>query len=132
MNESQHVLQFGPNPLPGHVMVTGAPITILDVQVNNGPKVPVISVIDSGGVTGTVPSYAVGNSQTSGHLPAGTTISVYTSDGSTLLYSYTTNSWNGPAVSVVNVFNTGYLPFAQLPVYVGNSPGRIGTTTIDT
>ena len=79
MNESQHVLQFGPNPLPSHVTVIGAPITILDVQVNNGPKVPVIAVIDSGGVTGTIPSYAIGNSQTSGHLPAGTTISVYTS-----------------------------------------------------
>jgi hypothetical protein len=132
INESAGVLQFGPNPLPTTASVFGAPITILDVQVNNGPKVPVIGVIDSGGVTGTLPSYVVGNSQLSGTLPAGTAISVYTSDGSTLLYSYTTNGWDGPTVSVVNVFNTGYIPFAQLPVYVANSPGRVGTTTIDT
>ena len=131
LNESQHVLQFGPNPLTGKVSVIGAPWTILDVQVNSGPKLPVIGVIDSGGVTGTLPSYVVGNGQTSGTLPAGTTISVYNWDGSTLLYSYTTNGFDGPSVSAVTVFNTGFIPFSQLPIYVGSGPGRVGTTTID-
>ena len=131
LNESQHVLQFGPNPLTPHASVIGAPWTLLDIQVNNGPKVPVIGVVDSGGVLGTLPSYAVGNSQTSGMLPAGTTISVYNWDGSTLLYSYTTNAFDGPTVSVEPVFNTGFIPFSQLPIYVGSGPGRVGTTTID-
>ena len=81
LNESAGVLQFGPNPLTGKVSVIGAPWTILDVQVNNGPKLPVIGVIDSGGVTGTVPSYLVGNGQTFRNPAAGTTISVYDWDG---------------------------------------------------
>ena len=131
LNESAGVLQFGPNPLTGKVSVLGAPWTILDVQVNNGPKLPVIGVIDSGGVTGTIPSYVVPNGQTSGALPAGTTISVYNWDGSTLMYSYTTNGFDGPTVSAVTEFNTGFIPFSQLPIYVGSGPGRVGTTTID-
>jgi hypothetical protein len=126
INESQGVLEFGPNPLPPGVSVTGAPISTLDVQVNNGPLQPVTGDIDSGGVYGTIPSSVIG----SGTVPPGTVISVYTSDGQ-LLYSYTTNATDGPTVTSANVMDTGYIPFAQQPVYIGYSPSGVGTTTFD-
>jgi hypothetical protein len=62
-------------------------------------------------------------------VPAGTTISVYTSDGQTLLYSYTTTATNTPFVTSGGTMNTGYIPFAQQPVYVAYSPTAIGATT---
>ena len=126
INESQGVLEFGPNPLPPGVSVTGAPISTLDVQANNGPLQPVTGDIDSGGVYGTIPSSVIG----SGTVPPGTVISVYTSNGQ-LLYSYTTNATDGPTVTSGNVMDTGYIPFAQQPVYIGYSPSGVGTTTFD-
>ena len=126
INESQGVLEFGPNPLSPGVSVTGAPISTLDVQVNNGPLQPVTGDIDSGGVYGTIPSSVIG----SGTVPPGTVISVYTSDGQ-LLYSYATNATDGPTVTSANVMDTGYIPFAQQPVYIGYSPSGVGTTTFD-
>jgi VCBS repeat-containing protein len=129
LNESQGVLEFGPNPLPTRTSVTGAPYTSLEVKVGNGPLEPVTGLIDSGGVYGTIPSSVVGGSQLSGNLPAGTVISVYTGDGQTLLYSYTTTSTNTPIVVSGTVMNTGYTPFAQGPVYIGYGGG--GTTVFD-
>jgi len=135
INESQGLLEFGPNPLTALVSVSGAPNASLMVQVGNGPLESVPAVIDSGGVYGTIPSSVIGNSQLSGTtLPAGTTISVYTSDGQTLLYSYTTDGTNSPTVisgTSGDVMNTGNVPFAQQPVYISYSPTGIGTTTFD-
>jgi hypothetical protein len=131
IDESQGVLQFGPNPLTTRVSVSGAPYANLEVQVGNGPLEPVKVAIDSGGVYGTIPSSVIGNSQRSGHLPAGTLVSVYTGDGQTLLYSYTTTATNTPTITSGDVMNTGYVPFAQQPVYVENRPSGIGTTSLD-
>ena len=134
INESQGLLEFGPNPLTALVSVSGAPNASLMVQVGNGPLESVPAVIDSGGVYGTIPSSVIGNSRLSGTLPAGTTISVYTSDGQTLLYSYTTDGTNSPTVisgTSGDVMNTGNVPFAQQPVYISYSPTGIGTTTFD-
>src|SRR5262249_35877019 len=83
INESQGVLEFGPNPLPTGASVSGAPYADLEVQVGNGPLEPVRAAIDSGGVYGTIPSSVIGNSRRSGTLPPGKTISVYTADGQT-------------------------------------------------
>ena len=125
-NEPQGYLQFGPNPLPAGAPVVGAPFTSLDVSINHGPMQTVSAVIDSGGEQGYLPS------SVSGSLPAGTTISVYTSDGSTLLYSYTTTAGNSPTVISGDQMNTGNEPFALGPVYISYSPSGDGTTIFGT
>ena len=132
INESQGMLEFGPNPLPGGASVTGAPISTVDVQINNGPLETVPVMFDSGGLYGTIPSSVLGTGQTTGYVPAGTTISVYTPDGHTLLYSYTTTGTNSPYVTSGGRMETGYEPFAQQPVYIGYSPSGVGTATFDT
>jgi hypothetical protein len=116
-NEPQGYLQFGPNPLPGGVPVVGAPFTTLDVSINNGLLQPVSAVVGSGGEQGYLPS-SLGIGQGSGSVPAGTTISVYASDGHTLLYSYTTTEANSPTVISGDQMNSGNTPFAMGPVYV--------------
>ncbi|MEK0618212.1 PecA family PE domain-processing aspartic protease, partial [Mycobacterium ulcerans] len=128
VNAPQGELQFGANSLPSGIAVPGAPIIPLLVQVNGGPLQPITAVIDSGGVDGTISSSVLGTGQVSGTVPAGTTISVYTSDGSTLLYSYTTTATNGPTVTSGTSMNTGYLPFGQQAIYISNSPSGVGTT----
>jgi hypothetical protein len=86
----------------------------------------VSAIIDSGGEQGYLPSFI------SGSVPPGTTISVYTGDGSTLLYSYTTTAGNTPAVISSDQMNTGNEPFALGPVYISYSPSSVGTTVFDT
>lgn len=126
------VLQFGPNPLPARVSVPGAPISTVEVSVNNGPLVQVSAYIDSGGVYGTLPVAVVptGTPQSNGTIAAGVPISVYASDGQTLLYSYVTDASNGPWV-VSSGMNTGYMPFVQQPIYISNTPSGVGTTIFD-
>ncbi len=126
------ILVFGPNPLPVRVSVPGTPNANLQIQVGNGAKVPVNAIIDSGGVHGTMPAYIIGNSQTSGNLPSGTRISVYTNDGQTLLYSYTTSGSERPTVITDTLLNTGNEPFQQGPIYIDYSPSNgIGSTSFD-
>lgn len=121
------VMVFGPNPLPTRVSVPGAPDAYVTVSVNDGPKQTANSIIDSGGVYGTLPAYLIGGASS---VPSNTKISVYTADGQTLLYSYNTIGANSPTV-VGNgaLMNTGYIPFQQGPVYVNYAaPNRIGST----
>jgi hypothetical protein len=87
--------------------------------------------IDSGDNFGSIPASLVGTGQTSGTLPVGTVVSVYASDGTTLLYSYTTNATNGLTVTPGGVMNTGNVPFELEPVYIGQSPSSVGTTVFD-
>jgi hypothetical protein len=129
INEPEGYLQFGPNPLPG-ITVSGAPVTTFDVRINGGPLQQVLASVDSGGEYGSIPSSILGTGQTSGRVPAGTTISVYTNDDLTLLYSYTTTATNSPLV-LSGQMNTGYMPFTQGPVYISYSPSGVGTTTFD-
>ncbi len=126
INEQQGYLQFGPNPLPPTATsTTGAPVSNLEVSINGGQPVSVPgSFIDSGGVYGTIPSSAVGNT---GSLPVGTEITVYNSDGQQL-YSYTTTATNSPTVTSGGGMNTGFEPFSQYPVYISYSPSGVGTT----
>lgn len=120
-------LVFGPNPLPApNVEVVGSPITTLYVKIDGGTPIPVPSIIDSGGVTGTIPSYVIG----SGTLPANTNIEVYTSPGGDRLYAFNTNDYR-PTVISSGLMNTGFLPFRFQPVYIDYSPSGIGTTVFD-
>ncbi|ORW95690.1 hypothetical protein AWC27_06175 [Mycobacterium szulgai] len=121
-------LHFGPNTGSPRVEVPGAPISTVNVSINGGPQQAVTAIIDSGGVTGTMPSYLLGNGQSSGPLPAGTVINVYTSDGSTLLYHWVTSAGYTPTVTTGSTMNTGNFPFATQPIYISNAPGGTGTT----
>jgi hypothetical protein len=159
INAPGHYLEFGPNPLTAGVSVPGSPITTLDVQINNGPLTTVTAAIDSGGEYGSVPSSLVGNNVVpvteaglpisfGEALPVGTQISVYTSNGQTLLYTFTTTATQSPVVvpgqaSSSDIFNTGFVPFMDGPVYIANGPNtgspgipgsfapNVGTTIFD-
>ena len=121
------VMVLGPNPLATRVSVPGAPDAYVKVSVNDGPKQTAYSIIDSGGVNGTLPAYLIDGGTS---VPQGTKISVYTADGQTLLYSYTTIGNNSPeVVGDGDLMNTGYTPFQQGPVYIDYTPAdRIGST----
>jgi hypothetical protein len=122
-------LQFGPNPLNGvgDVPIVGAPITTLYVSVNGGAPIAVPSIIDSGGVLGTMPSSVIGSST----LPPNTTINVYADQSMTQrIYGFNTNNYQ-PTVISSGLMNTGFLPFSLQPVYISNSPGGGGTTIFD-
>lgn len=125
IDEPQGVLEFGPNPLPARVSVTGAPYADVQVQVGSGQLESVPAIIDSGGVYGTIPS------SLTDVLTAGTVVSVYADDGQTLLYTYTTDGTNAPTLTSEDLLNTGYDPFAQQPVYISYLPAGVGTTTFD-
>ena len=126
------VMIFGPNPFPTRVSVPGAGYATVQASVNGATPEPVTAIIDSGGVYGTLPS-TLPNVRTAigQYVPGGTTIAVYAPDGQTLLYSYTTNSSNGPTVVDGNTdpMNTGNIAFSQGPVYVNyGAPGGYGST----
>ena len=123
------VMVFGPNPLPTRVSVPGAPDAYLQVSVNGGPKQAADGIIDSGGVYGTLPANLIGGGSS---VPAGTSIAVYSPDG-TLLYSYRTSADTAPTVVPADgLMNTGYAPFQIGPVYINYAadaaPGGIGST----
>ncbi|NTY59735.1 PecA family PE domain-processing aspartic protease [Mycolicibacterium sphagni] len=122
------VMVFGPNPLPTRTSVSGAPDAYLNVKVNNGTPTQIATIIDSGGVYGTILSSQIGGGNT---VPVGTRISVYTPDG-VLLYSYIVTSQNRPTVIASGLINTGYAPFQHGPVYINyTAPDGIGSTDFD-
>lgn len=133
INEAQGVLEFGPNPLPAAVSVPGAPeTTTLEIQINNGPIQAVPDAfIDSGGLSGTIPSNLIPSVPVGDAVPAGTTITVFSS--SQELFTETVTAANDPSVvSSGNPFNTGNFPFSLDPIFISNSPSGVGTTIFDT
>jgi len=116
---------FGPNPLPPKATLSGTPTSTINVSINGGAQQSVVSIIDSGGVYGTIPNDILAGTPGS-YAPSGTRISVYSPDGNTLLYSYTTGSAPyaptiiGPTNEPTdgNYLNTGNYAFKQGPVYV--------------
>jgi hypothetical protein len=125
INEQGGYMQFGPNPGVPLATLNGSPITNLLVTVGaGGPTYTVTSTIDSGGVQGTIPASVIGNAA------PGTLITVSAPNG-TPLYTYTYNGNYFPTVTSGNLMNTGYLPYAQNPIYISNLPGTIGTTVFD-
>nr|WP_265338836.1 hypothetical protein [Mycobacterium ulcerans] len=97
------------------------------MSVNGGAPVAVPSIIDSGGVMGTIPSSVIGGST----LPANTNITVYTDSTMTNeVYHYSTNDYQ-PTVISSGLMNTGFLPFWMQPVYIDYSPAGTGTTVFN-
>ncbi len=152
MNEPAAQLQFGPNPLTPVTSVSGGWYsTTLDVQISydgiQSAIEPVVydgsgnAIIDSGGLGGYIPHELLPSSlssYTNGYdLPAGTTISFYNSDGTTLLYTETVtpalySAGNGPTVSTLSDgASTGFDPFLQGPIYFSYSPANLGTAIWD-
>jgi hypothetical protein len=126
-------LEFGANPLPGYASVFGAPVTTLDVKINNGALQPTGGAfIDSGGLYGTVPT-SLNPPDVNGYVPSGTVISVYTTHG-TLLYTTTVGSQQMAVEPSLlgGDFNTGLIPFLEHPIYLSYSPTGSGTITFDT
>jgi hypothetical protein len=129
------VMIFGPNPFPARVTVPGSPYGQLQVQVgSNTPQSVTDAIIDSGGVYGTMPASLFPSVPLYDQVPAGTKISVYTQDGQTLLYSYTTNAANGPTVVPDDPLgmdvNTGYIPFNQQLIYTDYSAAYPNGATV--
>jgi hypothetical protein len=131
LDQANGTMIFGDNPLTAGTTVDGSPYATLLVSIDGQPPQSVSAVIDSGGVYGTMPSSVLGNvtPTAGGYLPDGTTVQVYSADGSTLLYSYTVNSATAGSLSpsVVSgdgaTMNTGNIPFAQQPVYISYTNG---------
>ncbi len=121
---------LGPNLYPTRVSLPGAPDAFVKVSVNGGPKQTAGAIIDSGGVYGTLNRslFPVAGST----VPAGTKIDVYAMDGTTLLYSYTTQSGAEATPYIESgLFNTGNAPYAQGPIYLNygfTNPYGIGST----
>jgi PE-PGRS C-terminal aspartyl peptidase-like domain len=137
VNAPGSALQFGANPLPAYASISGAPVTnpyvtITAPNMTSGSGIATGAFIDSGGTYGEVPSSLMPTGQqTDTFVPAGDIISVYTSQGGTLLYSQpVTGTTQGPFVS--SSFNSGIYPFTQTPIYLSYSPSGVGTTYFDT
>jgi hypothetical protein len=144
IDQAHNQLVFGDNPLTGGTTVGGAPWSDLYVSLNGAAPQHVTAVIDSGGVYGTMPSSVLTGAgvtpTSSGYLPNGTTVEVYSAaTGGHLLYEYTvdSNSYStnpadptspGPVVISSGGMNTGNFPFAQQPVYISYNPAGAGQT----
>lgn len=129
---SSGYLILGPNLFPTKVSLTGAPDAYVKVSVNGSAKQDAAAIIDSGGVYGTLNRSLYPGTVTGEDVPVGTTIDVYTPDGATLLYSYTTkNPATAPTTFIeTGLFNTGNAPYAQNPIYLnyGTTPYGLGST----
>ena len=158
LNNPAGVMEFGSNPLPSYASLSGAPITNPYVAVTGGGQTLAETAsgayIDSGGVHGAIPTNIVPNPIQPApggpeYVPAGDVISVYTSQGGTLLYSQTVTGTALPiVVPSTNNFNSGVIPFSGqgtglvgpigtadpngIPIYVSYSPGGVGTIEFDT
>ena len=125
------LMVFGPNALPTRVSLPGAPDAYVTVSVNGGALTDAGSIIDSGGVYGTLPlANAPAGSVAGQNLPAGTRIAVYAPDETTLLYTFTTLSGlSGTPVIETGLMNTGNAPYQQNPIYMNYAgPDGIGST----
>jgi PPE-repeat protein len=90
--------------------LTGSPITNLNVSVNGGPPQSVPSIVDSGGVDGTLPP--------SVNAPVGTPITVTDPTTGHTLYTFTNGVDYSPLAITSGLMNTGNLIFEQHPVYI--------------
>ncbi|ORW33161.1 hypothetical protein AWB91_08455 [Mycobacterium paraense] len=127
IDQQAGILQFGShstlgtNP-PVLAPLNGSPITDLNVTVNGVPlSQSVPSIVDSGGVQGTLPASL-------GAQP-GDIISVYApSNPTTPLYTFTYNGTgaNGyfPTPISSGLMNTGNLVFAEHPIYIDYTTGN--------
>jgi hypothetical protein len=106
------------NPGTAIATVNGAPISSLYETVTTGgvtKSATVTDDVDSGGVYGTVPS-SLGAAQ-------GSTITVYSSNGGTELYSYTVGKDSDgvselPTSTSGTSIDSGEIPFREEPIYI--------------
>jgi PPE-repeat protein len=115
---AQPYLQFGDHSTinnPVLATLPTSPITNLDVQVGLGPKQTVASIVDSGGVDGTIPAGL--------NASPGQTISVYDASGTHLLYQYVYNGDYFPTPISSGLMNTWNIIFQQHPVYIDYTNG---------
>ena len=88
--------------------------------------------VDSGGVTGTIPSSLLTSSEynsTTDLVNPGTTIAVYgDSNGTDELYSYTVTAANAPIVVSGSSMDSGVEPFLLGPISMEYTPAGTGTT----
>ena len=116
-DERRRRLILGPNPYGARTTIPGAPSSQLQVQIGDGEMTLVDTWVDSGGILGSVPDNVYGDGP---EVPPGTVVSVYTEDGETLLYSYTTTRKNTLSVNDSEDdprFNTGFTPFSLGTLY---------------
>jgi hypothetical protein len=105
-------LQFGGAPTDVGTpiaVLNGSPITPLNVNVNGTQFNNVASIIDSGGVDGTLPTSLGGTT--------GAPI-VVTAPNGAVLYSYNLNQPYTPVPITSGLMNTGNLIYTQHPIYI--------------
>ena len=79
------------------------------MSVNGATPQPISSIVDSGGVEGTLPSTL--------NVPSGATVTVYAPNDSTPLYSFK-NGMDYFPTPTTGLMNTGNLPYQVSPVYI--------------
>jgi len=121
----------GGDPVSG-TSLAGAPIITDYISIDGGPLHAVSNDVDSGGVTGTIPSSLLTSSEynsTTDLVNPGTTIAVYgNSNGTDELYSYTVTADNAPIVVSGSSMDSGVEPFLLGPISMEYTPAGTGTT----
>jgi PPE-repeat protein len=119
IDQPAHQLVFEAQPGTGIATLNGSPITNLEVSLNGGATTQTVaSIVDSGGVEGTLPSGL--------NVQPGQTVTVYAPGGQELYhFTYDGNYFPTPISS--GLMNTGNLLFQQHPVYINYGAN---TTTI--
>jgi hypothetical protein len=134
-NEPANELEFGANPLPAKVTLTGAPLTTLEVSVNGGtPVTETGAAIDSGSSVQFLPQSLAPGVPINGTPPVGTTFTVSTSTGVQLFTQTVTGSVDLDPVVIPNgePYITGNIPFLDNPIYLSYGPTVDGSMTFDT
>jgi hypothetical protein len=132
----QELIVSPDNPGTGTATLVGAPTSGDWVSVNGAAPSEVANDIDSGGVTGTIPSSLLTTNEynsTTDLVNPGVTISVYSDQAETnLLYTYQVTADNDPIVVSPGVdMDSGAEPFLLGPIYMDYSPSGTGTTIFD-
>ncbi len=115
-------LQFGAAPTTGVgsaiTTLTGSPITNLDVNVNGTNYPGVGSIVDSGGVDGTLPAGL--------NASPGQTITVSANGHELYQFVYNGTGANGyfPTPISSGLMNTGNLIFQEHPIYIDYTTGN--------
>jgi hypothetical protein len=133
INVPGHELIVGGDPVTSTATLSGAPISGDWISINGGPAEEVANDIDSGGVTGTIPSDYLSTAEynsTTDLVNPGTKIALYADKAETnLLYSYTVTADNDPiVVSPGTTMDSGVEPFLLGPISMEYSPAGTGTT----
>lgn len=121
----------GAAPTSGTTL-SGAPISTEYISIDGGALQKVSNDLDSGGVTGTIPSSLLTSSEydsSTNLVNPGTTIAVYADQAGTQeLYHYTVTAANDPIVVSGSTMDSGIYPFLNGPISMEYTPAGTGTT----